>query len=412
MVDTAQLRRVQLPKMELKDHEQVYPPAEDSQLLQRVIMSGIVPDTNRILDMCTGSGVQAITLAKTYPSAKITAVDHNKYAVEIARENCITNGAAKVTVIQSNLFSKVKDKFDLIVCNPPYLPAHKFDRDDLLNTALVGGKKGNEVILQFLDEVKEHISDTGVIYLLFSSFSNKDVIDMHLKKSLFTWSVVASDYIGGFESLYVYKLQLLPHLSELQKLGVTKIEYLSQGKRGIVLSGKYDGEHVAIKIAQNRLQGSVIQKETLFLKRVNDLDIGPRLIESTDSLLIMEFIDGVRITDFIEKASHKDKVAVIKLVLEQLYLLDCNGIAKSELTNPYKHILITKKKKPVLIDFERANFATYPNNITQFMQFVQSEVFNDDPILKCDSERMTKLLQNYKFSRSRESFDELISLIK
>jgi len=240
------IKRVQVPQFELKEHEQVYSPAEDSTLLQRVILSQRVENVNRALDMCTGSGIQAITLSKTYPSAKVVAADHNKIAVEIAKENCIANGAAKVDVVLSDLFSKVKGTFDLIVCNPPYLPAHKYDKDDLLNTALVGGKKGNEVILDFLEQAKKHLSANGTIFLLFSNFSNKDTIDVMLGQSMYQWSLVASDYMGSFESLYVYKIQFLPHLKELEELGVSHIDYLSKGKRGIVLQGKYDGSRVAI----------------------------------------------------------------------------------------------------------------------------------------------------------------------
>ena len=411
------IKRVQVPQFSLRDHEQVYSPAEDSTLLQRVILSQRVESENginRILDMCTGSGIQAITLARTYPAAKIVAADHNKIAVEIARENCINNGAAKVEVINSNIFSKVKGTFDLIVCNPPYLPAHKFDKDDLLNTALVGGKKGNEVILDFLAQAREHLSADGTIFLLFSSFSNKDTIDVELGKSLYQWSLVASDYMGSFESLYVYKIKFLPHLKELAELGVSRVEYLSKGKRGIVLQGKYDGDRVAIKIAQNALQASVVSKEMLFLKKVNAFDIGPRFIIGNDRFLVMEFIDGERILDYFSDASRKEKIAICKKVLEQLYLLDCNGINKLELTNPYKHILIMKgllQRKPVLIDFERSQFATFPQNVTQFMQFLQGDSFTSDRVVHGDSEKIMKLLQEYKFSRSRKCFDALLLLL-
>ena len=71
------------------------------------------------LDLCTGSGCVGISIAK-HTSVPVTATDVSADALDLARENAVLN-EAEIAFIESDLFEKVAGKFDLIVCNPPYL---------------------------------------------------------------------------------------------------------------------------------------------------------------------------------------------------------------------------------------------------------------------------------------------------
>ncbi len=78
-------------------------------------------ETLRILDMCTGSGCIAISLAMENEKLECLGVDISPQALEIAKKNKKSLKAGNVDLIQSDLFSKVEGKFDIIVSNPPYI---------------------------------------------------------------------------------------------------------------------------------------------------------------------------------------------------------------------------------------------------------------------------------------------------
>lgn len=150
------------------------------------------------------------------------------------------------------------------------------------------------------------------------------------------------------------------------------VEILDKGKHGLVYKAEYKHQMVAIKVKlpSSKSENTAIL-EANYLKKVNEFNIGPKLIENNEDYVVMEFIDGIRIDKFLETANKEDKIKVIKDVLKQLELLDKNNINKSELTNPYKHIIVQENLKPVLIDFERARFTMKPQNVNQFKEYLK-----------------------------------------
>ena len=112
-----------------------------------------------ILDLCTGSGAIAISLAKYIKNVHICAIDISSKALEIAKKNAELNGVKNnIDFIESNLFDKIKDKkFDIIVSNPPYIETETIKRlsKDVQNEpkiALDGGKDG----LDFYRKISEN----------------------------------------------------------------------------------------------------------------------------------------------------------------------------------------------------------------------------------------------------------------
>ncbi|MBI5803108.1 methyltransferase [Candidatus Pacearchaeota archaeon] len=178
-------------------HE-IYNPAEDSYLLIRVLSNEIPEMLNKnkklkILEIGSGSGILLEMLKKLGVSKdNIFSCDLNPLAVEHCKKlgfNCI----------ESNLFENIKEKFDLIIFNPPYLPR---DIREPLSSQLstTGGKKGNETINRFLKQSKEYLNKDGKIFLLTSSISGKIKFGKYRKKMLDKEKLF-------FEEIYVWELK-------------------------------------------------------------------------------------------------------------------------------------------------------------------------------------------------------------
>jgi len=124
----------------------------------------------RVLDLGTGSGAIAIALAREQPRAQLTAVDVDEAALALARANAQKHGVG-VGFMRSDWFSAlVGERFDLIVSNPPYVPAadpHLSEGDVRFEPrgALIGGADGLECIRAIVTRAKEHLLPGG--WLMF-----------------------------------------------------------------------------------------------------------------------------------------------------------------------------------------------------------------------------------------------------
>ena len=146
-------------------------PRPETELLMELTLKEPLPPNARILDVGTGSGVIALTLAAERPDAVVTAVDVSSDALALARENAARLGLSeRVKFFQSDLLSAVEGTFDLIVANLPYIPAgeiaglsREVQRDPRL--ALDGGPVGTELIVRLLNEAKNHLNPGGRLAL-------------------------------------------------------------------------------------------------------------------------------------------------------------------------------------------------------------------------------------------------------
>ena len=135
-------------------------PRSDTEILvEKVIKIAENISNPVILDLCTGSGAIAVSLAKYIKNVHIYAVDISSKAIQIAKKNAELNGVKNnIDFIESNLFDKLKDKkFDIIVSNPPYIEtdtiktlSKEVQKEPKL--ALDGGKDG----LDFYRKISEN----------------------------------------------------------------------------------------------------------------------------------------------------------------------------------------------------------------------------------------------------------------
>lgn len=118
-----------------------------------------------VLDLCCGSGYIGLSI-KQKTNANVTLSDFDQEAILQTRENAKLNNL-NVTVIKSNLFKKIKQKFDVIVANPPYIPKQtKLDKSVLNyepHHALYGGKDGNKFYRQIIKKVPKFLKKNGIL---------------------------------------------------------------------------------------------------------------------------------------------------------------------------------------------------------------------------------------------------------
>ena len=126
----------------------------------------------RILDLGTGSGAIALTLAKLRPLAEVVAVDVSAEALQIAADNATQLGVANMRLIQSDWFSQLGSvgKFDAIVSNPPYIAAHDvhLSQGDLRfepATALASGSLGHDALDLIIQHAPQWLSPAGWLAL-------------------------------------------------------------------------------------------------------------------------------------------------------------------------------------------------------------------------------------------------------
>ncbi|MBW2992844.1 methyltransferase, partial [Candidatus Woesearchaeota archaeon] len=297
---------------------------------------------------------------------------------------------------KSDLFKNIKDKFNLIIFNPPYLPELK-DEPKKLAQQISGGKKGYELLERFLSKANSYLEKKGKILIVFSSLTNKQKIDEIIGNYGFNFTVVSISKIPH-ERLYVYLIERSSLLERLNELKIRNIQKFAKGHRGIIWKAKLKNKNIAVKskLPESKAMGN-IQREAEWLKILNKKGIGPKLLMADKDFFCYEFVEGVFIKDFIKKADKQKIRSVLKEVLKQCHTLDKLKINKEEMHHPTKHIIIGKKI--TLIDFERANKTIKPHNTTQFCQYIinQRNLLNKKGF-EISRENMIKLAKSYKES--------------
>lgn len=173
-------------KMNFYVDENVLIPRQDTEILVEEIID-IAKRVNafKILDLCTGSGAIAVSLAKYIPNADITAVDISDKALNIAKLNAKKNGVSdNITFVLSDMFENIcKEKYDIIVSNPPYIKTsvckhldEQVKKEPIL--ALDGGDDGLNFYKTIISKGYEYLKYNGYICLEIGYDQKIDVIEL------------------------------------------------------------------------------------------------------------------------------------------------------------------------------------------------------------------------------------------
>ena len=190
----------------LCDRRAMVPRPETEELVE-FLKSEIRNPKSEIVDVGTGSGVIALSLAAEFPEAKILAVDVSEEALALAEENAARlNLSDKVRFLKSHLLEKVDGAFDLIVANLPYISTqdrHTLSREVLRDpeVALFAGAQGDELVRELIAQAPARLRPGGLLALeiglgqsqgLLSSLAEKKYRDIYSK----------NDYSGVIRFLF------------------------------------------------------------------------------------------------------------------------------------------------------------------------------------------------------------------
>ena len=146
-------------------------PRPETEELAEFLQSQIANPKSEILDVGTGSGVIALSLAKHFPEAKVFAVDVSDDALALAKENAVRLGLnERVQFRKSDLLENLPERFDLIVANLPYVSMqdrHLLAREVLQDPemALFGGPNGDEIVRRLIEQAPSHLNPNGLLAL-------------------------------------------------------------------------------------------------------------------------------------------------------------------------------------------------------------------------------------------------------
>lgn len=181
------------------DKRALIPRPETEQLVEIALEIAKSKTAPKILDVGTGSGVIAITLALEFASAEVHAADLSSSALDLASENAAHHGAAsRIAFHEADLIPPGEAKFDLIVGNLPYIPSDEIIslrpevRHDPLS-ALDGGSDGLDLIRRLIDTAPDRLVPGGALLLEIGS-GQADAVNTHLTARKFRDISVRSDY--------------------------------------------------------------------------------------------------------------------------------------------------------------------------------------------------------------------------
>jgi len=215
-------------------------------------------------------------------------------------------------------------------------------------------------------------------------------------------------------------------IEDLQRLGVGQIEsvgdqelggvrILGKGCVGLVAVGRRLGSRVAVKILRSDANRANLRGEAANLWWANAVGVGPLLFGEGDMVLVMEYVEGMFLAKWLQKPHTGEEGAdVLRSILGQCRRLDLAGLDHGELSNAKKHVIISGRGVPFIIDFETAGRERACRNLTSmvnYLFFKESMSLLTGRFVCVERGRLRDALRDYKRDPSDESYRKMMALI-
>lgn len=201
--------------------ENVLIPRPDTEILvEEVIKLAKNINAKKILDLCTGSGAIAVSLAKYIEGSQITATDISRKALSIAKLNATNNNVEdKITFVSSDLFQNIsEEKYDIIVSNPPYIKRkviktldEEVKREPII--ALDGGNDGLDFYKKIIGNAYQYLKYKGYLCLEIGYDQKEEVIDLISKEEKYINTYSKKDLFDN-DRIVITKLGMLTNLMD------------------------------------------------------------------------------------------------------------------------------------------------------------------------------------------------------
>ena len=201
--------------------ENVLIPRSDTEILvEEVIKLAKSINAKKILDLCTGSGAIAVSLAKYIEGSQITATDISRKALSIAKLNATNNNVEdKITFVSSDLFQNIsEEKYDIIVSNPPYIKRKviktldkEVKREPII--ALDGGNDGLDFYKKIIGNAYQYLKYKGYLCLEIGYDQKEEVIDLISKEEKYINTYSKKDLFDN-DRIVITKLGMLTNLMD------------------------------------------------------------------------------------------------------------------------------------------------------------------------------------------------------
>ena len=201
--------------------ENVLIPRPDTEILvEEVIKLAKSINAKKILDLCTGSGAIAVSLAKYIEGSQITATDISRKALSIAKLNATNNDVEdRITFVSSDLFQNIsEEKYDIIVSNPPYIKRkviktldEEVKREPII--ALDGGNDGLDFYKKIIGNAYQYLKYKGYLCLEIGYDQKDEVIDLINKEEKYIDTYSKKDLFDN-DRIVITKLGMLTNLMD------------------------------------------------------------------------------------------------------------------------------------------------------------------------------------------------------
>ena len=226
------------------------------------------------------------------------------------------------------------------------------------------------------------------------------------------------------------KKQIKTRIIKLKKLGIQNVSFqgqtkigslniLGKGYVGVVVLARKKNKLVAVKIRRTDASRTNMVKEAKFLKIANKAGVGPLLIAMSRNFIIMEYLDGKKIGEWVNELKSKRDIKLLKSVmqkiLEDCYSLDVIGLDHGELSTISKHVVIGKSKTTI-IDYESASTQRRVSNVTSATQAICIGSGISKIVRKIyrmpSKNKIIKILRSYKQEQNRQNFEKILEVLK